>query len=48
MAEKEKLSKTGAESTAPTTTDSTAWEKEKTELVKARDEATDKLKVRHL
>lgn len=48
IAEKERLSKAGGESTAPTTTDSIAWEKEKAELVKARDETADKLKVNHL
>lgn len=48
IAEKERLTKAGTENGTPATTDSTAWEKERAELVKARDETADKLKVNHL
>ncbi|KXN81784.1 Nucleoprotein TPR [Leucoagaricus sp. SymC.cos] len=46
FAEKEKWTKAGTEATAaPLSTDAAAWEKEKAELAKARDEATEKLKA---
>jgi hypothetical protein len=47
LAEKEKLIKAATEgaAAAPAPTDAGAWEKEKAELIKARDEVTEKLKV---
>lgn len=45
LAEKEKWTKASAEGVAAVPADSGAWEKEKAELVKARDEAADKLKA---
>lgn len=43
--EKEKWTKVPGEGVTPVTLDGAAWEKEKAELIMARDEATGKLKV---
>ncbi|KAJ3573187.1 hypothetical protein NP233_g2600 [Leucocoprinus birnbaumii] len=45
LAEKDKWSKASAEGAAPAPVDAGAWEKEKAELIKARDEAAEKLKA---
>lgn len=46
LAEKEKWNETSAEGAAVAAPlDNAAWEKEKTEIIRARDEATEKLNV---